>query len=309
MDSGHCDLEPIQTQPQCQIKSTSAYQEKLCKPTAVVPPGLECLVEVEEVILDKKVFQTNSGQTLFRVHRETEFCGPVLKLMLRNAYSRGVFSLSLVSRCYCCGGQTYLRIETLSRRPIGFVTIDTTSRELNVSIQMANKEPVFTARMPIRMNSLYDNTIVILSESGNHPVGQIEKKHKSSKVIFRFPLNMDATLKALILGAFLYMTFRMNQITSSSSTNDDSGWANAGGVVYGSAIDHEDSNDGHNRRHRRGGSWGGGGGGPQLSLKYQAKPYRKICRNDQQYQIVLGERNLQADFVGMVLVALENVFA
>ncbi|XP_075062468.1 uncharacterized protein LOC142151069 isoform X5 [Mixophyes fleayi] len=259
MASGHYNPEPIQTQPQWQNKSTSAYQDQQSVPTAVVPPGLECLVEVEEVILKKKVFQTNSGQTLFSVRRETECFGPALNLKLRDPYKRDVVSLYLVSSGDCCGGQTYLRIETLLQRGLGFVTIDNTSKELNVSIKMANKEPVFTARMPVYKDLRCDNTIEILSISGSHPVVQIlkEKEHKSSQITFRFPLNMDASLKAVILAAFLYMTFRVNQITSSSSTSDDSGWAFGGGMDYG----------GNDSGHYDGGDWGclsgdcGGGGG------------------------------------------------
>ncbi|XP_075062464.1 phospholipid scramblase 2-like isoform X3 [Mixophyes fleayi] len=265
MASGHYNFELIQTQPQWQNKSTSAYQDQLSVPTAVVPPGLECLVEVEEVILKRKVFQTNSGQTLFSVHWETECCGPALNLKLRDPYKRDVVLLYLVASDDCCGGQTYLRIETLLQRGIGYVTIDNTSRELNVSIQMANKEPVFTARMPVYMDPRRDNTIEILSVNGNHPVVQIEKEkeHKSSQVIFRFPLNMDASLKAVILAAFLYMTFRVNQIESSSFTNDDSGRATADYDACGGGIDYGVSDWGHDSGHCGGGSedWGGDGGG------------------------------------------------
>ncbi|XP_075061810.1 phospholipid scramblase 2-like [Mixophyes fleayi] len=264
MASGHYNSKPIQTQPQWQNKSTSAYQDQQSVPTAVVPPGLECLVEVEEVILKNKVFQTNSGQTLFLIRRETECCGPALNLKLRDPYKRDVVSLYLVSSGDCCGGQTYLRIETLLQRGLGYVTIDNTSRELNVSIQMANKEPVFTARMPVYMDPRRDNTIEILSVSGSHPVVQIQKErdHKSSKVIFRFPLNLDASLKAVILAAFLYMTFRVNQITSSSSTSDDSGWATSGGVALsGGGMHYGVSDWGHDSGHCGGGDWGGGSGG------------------------------------------------
>ncbi|XP_075062467.1 phospholipid scramblase 2-like isoform X4 [Mixophyes fleayi] len=262
MASGHYNPEPIQTQPQWQNKSTSAYQDQQSVPTAVVPPGLECLVEVEEVILKKKVFQTNSGQTLFSVRRETECFGPALNLKLRDPYKRDVVSLYLVSSGDCCGGQTYLRIETVLQRGLGYVTIDNTSRELNVSIQMANKEPVFTARMPVYMDPRRDNTIEILSVNGNYPVVQIQKKreHKSSQVIFRFPLNLDASLKAVILATFLYMTFRVNQITSRSSTSVGSGWATSGGVVFVGGMHYGVSNMGHDSGHCGGGEWGGGSG-------------------------------------------------
>ncbi|XP_063785712.1 uncharacterized protein LOC134934142 [Pseudophryne corroboree] len=262
--SGTYDLEPIQTQPQWKINPTSACQDRLLKPTAVLPPGLQCLAEMEEVILQNKVFQTNAGQMLFSIHRVAECCGPALNLRFRDFYKREALSLFLVSSGGCCGEETYLRIETGHAQPIGFVTIANVSRELNVSIQMDNREPVFSARLPIYMDLRYDNTIEILSVISNHPVAIIrkEKEHRSSKVIFQFPSNLTATLKAVILGAFLYMIYRVTQLTSrsSSSTTDYSGWATVGGIAFANDIG-GGSNMGNDSGDCRGGDWGGGGGG------------------------------------------------
>ncbi|XP_063785713.1 keratin, type I cytoskeletal 9-like [Pseudophryne corroboree] len=265
MTSGSYNTKPIHTQPQWHNQLTPAYQDHLQKPTAVVPPGLQCLAEVEEVILQKKVFQTNAGQILFSVYRVAECCGPGLNLRLRDPYKREVVSMYLVSSGGCCGGETYLKIETGPNHPLGFVSIANTSKELNVSIQMENREPVFSARMPIFLDSRYDNTIEILSVSGNHPVAIIrkEKEHRSSKVIFHFPLNLTATLKAVILGTFLYMTYRVNQLTTSSSSSSsstaDDGWATAGGMAMGYDIA-GGSDWGNDGGHCGGGDWGGGGG-------------------------------------------------
>ncbi|XP_063785711.1 phospholipid scramblase 2-like [Pseudophryne corroboree] len=235
MASGQSSTEVIHTQPQWQHKSTSASQDQMSKPIALVSPGLQCLVEVEEVILQHKVFQTNAGQILFSVHREAECCGPGLNLRLRDPYQTEVVSMYLASTGRCGVGEAYLRIETLPTQPIGFVTIANTSRELNVSIQMENREPVFSARLPIDLDSRRDSTIEILTVSGNHPVAKIKKEieHESSKVTFQFPLKLAAILKAVILGAFLFMTYRVNQLTSSHSTADDIGWASAGGFSFG----------------------------------------------------------------------------
>ncbi|XP_063785714.1 phospholipid scramblase 2-like [Pseudophryne corroboree] len=233
-------MEPIHTQPQWQNHSTPAYQDQLLKPTVVVPLGLQYLVEVEEVILKNKVFQTNAGQILFSVYRVAECCGPGLNLRLRDPYKREVVSMYLVSSGGCCGGETYLRMETHPTRPIGFVSIGNTSRELNVSIQTENRDPVFSARMPIYLDSSCDHTIEILSVSGNHPVAIIrkEKESRSSQVIFQFPLNLEVKLKAVILGAFLYMTYQVTQLTtsSSSSTADDSWWATTTEMPFGNDI-------------------------------------------------------------------------
>ncbi|KAG8548045.1 hypothetical protein GDO81_026859 [Engystomops pustulosus] len=64
---------------------------------------------------------------------------------------------------------------------------------MNVSIQMKLGETAFTAELPLYSSQ---DTIEILSVNGSYPVAKIikEGERKSSKVIFQFPLDMDATM-------------------------------------------------------------------------------------------------------------------
>ncbi|XP_073479841.1 phospholipid scramblase 3-like [Aquarana catesbeiana] len=233
----------IHSQPQWQNGSTFS------KSTAIVPPGLECLVEVEEVILKHKVFQTKNEQDLFTVRRESECCGPSLNLRLRDPYKRDVVSLYLISDGGCCGGQTYLKVCAQSAHHIGNVRIVTSSSNINVYIERGNGEPVFSAKLPVSLNSKNDSTIEILNMDSSQPVAFItkEKEGKSSQVIFHFPLNMEAALKAVILASFLYVGFRIREMSRSHSSGDsDFGWAGAGGVDFA------------DMSHGGGGDWGGG---------------------------------------------------
>ncbi|XP_077327779.1 uncharacterized protein LOC143962359 [Lithobates pipiens] len=273
MSAGYPAL--IQSQPQWESGSTFS------KPTAMVPPGLECLVEVEEVILKDKVFQTKNGQNLFTVGHEVECCGPSLNLRFRNSYKRDVVSLYLTSDGDCCGGQTYLKVSAQSAQLIGIVRIITSSSNMNVSIQRGNGEPVFSAKLPISLDSNDGRTIEILGMYGSQPVAVItkEKEGKSSRVIFHFPMNMEAALKAVILAAFLYVSFRIQEMSYSHSSSDsDDGWAHAGGVEFADMHDHHhdfhhDNDSGHWDHHHidvdsgghhhedcGGSDWGGGGG-------------------------------------------------
>ncbi|XP_040197739.1 uncharacterized protein LOC120930630 [Rana temporaria] len=237
---------PIQSQPQWQNGSTFS------KSTAMVPPGLECLAEVEEVTLKDKVFQTKNGQDLFTVRRESECCGPSLNLRLRNPYKRDVVSLYLISDGGCCGGQTYLKVSAQPAHHIGIVRILTSSSNINVSIERGNGEPVFSAKLPVSVGSNKDSTIEILGMDGSQPVAVItkEKEGKSSQVIFHFLLNMEAALKAVILATFLYVSFRIREMSHSHSYGDsDFGWADAGGIDFAD-MSHGDFG---------GSDWGGGG--------------------------------------------------
>ncbi|KAM4036254.1 uncharacterized protein ACNLHF_015172 isoform 4-T4 [Anomaloglossus baeobatrachus] len=198
--------QPVQSQPQWQ----NAASVHLYNPRAVVPPGLNCLVEVEEVILHKKAFINSSEQTLFTIRRESECCGPSFNLKLQDPKKRDVVALFTDSGEGCCGGNSH-----------------------------------------------------IVSVNGSCPVAQIikEGEKKSSKVIFKFPMDMEATLKSVILTTFLYMRYQLNNISSSSSSDDDSGWGAAGGAFFfsddnGGFSDH----GGFNGDCDGGGDWGGGGG-------------------------------------------------
>ncbi|XP_073403231.1 phospholipid scramblase 3-like isoform X2 [Dendrobates tinctorius] len=240
----------VQTQPQWQ----NARSLQVYNPRAVVPPGLTCLVEVEEVTLHKKAFFTRSKQTLFTIRRESECCGPAFNLILQDPKKRDVVSLCTNSGEGCCGGDTHLNIMVLPSHMIGFVQIVNSSRKMRVSIQMKFGEPAFTAELPL---SGSENTIEILSVNGSCPVAKIIKqgKRESSKVIFQFPMDMEATLKTIILSAFLYMRYQLNKASDSSSSDYDSGWNDAGGVLFFS-----DDHGGFSDHGGGGGDWGGGGG-------------------------------------------------
>ncbi|KAM4675893.1 uncharacterized protein O3C94_008510 [Discoglossus pictus] len=134
---------------------------------------------------------------------------------------------------YCNGTNTntngiyvkLLQIDAPYRHPIGFVKLCNTTGIQKFSIQNAYQEPVFTA--------VCEDPIQIISVNGNDLVAQIkkEKESGSTEVIFQFPMDMDAKMKAVIMGALLYVNYRLQEIyrQQHSSTNNDSVWmADAG---------------------------------------------------------------------------------
>ncbi|XP_066445659.1 uncharacterized protein [Eleutherodactylus coqui] len=255
--SGDNKAEPIKTQPQWQNTSKSFQGKQLYNPRAVVPPGLECLVEVDEVTLEENAFYTRSGQTIFMIRHESECCGPSFNLRFGNRKMRDVVSLCTMSTDDCCGGgDSDLKITVLPTSTIGFVKVWNSSRKMNASIEMRYGEPAFTAELPL---SHPEKIIEIISVNGSCPVAKIttEGKRKSSKVIFQFPMDMEATLKTAILAMFLYMMYRLNQDSRSSYSSSDTNWGTSsdnhagffthGGFAGGLAVG--------------GGDWGGGGGG------------------------------------------------
>ncbi|KAM4749252.1 uncharacterized protein WCC33_006698 [Rhinophrynus dorsalis] len=210
MSSNHNDRNDsgtIQTQPQWQSESmASQYQSSKLFP--IVPPGLKSLVEVEEVILKKKVFQTRSGQILYSLAQNDECCGAPLNLTLRDHNRRDVIWIHMIGGG-CCEAYTD-----------------------------------------------------IISVPGSHLVAWIKReKEIASQIIFQFPMDMQATVKALILGTFLFINYRLREIYRErhSSSTSDSGWAVAdactwGDETFGGGGDWDGGDIG-------GGDCGGGGGG------------------------------------------------
>ncbi|KAM4675894.1 uncharacterized protein O3C94_008512 [Discoglossus pictus] len=237
---------PIQAQPEGQLYN----QNQLSRTSAIVPPGLEALVEVEEVILKKRVFQTRRGQVLFSICKDSECCGPPINIWLRDSRKREVIKVYLAPYDGCCSNYSYLQIDAPYRHPIGFVKLCNTTGIQKFSIQNAYEEPVFTA--------VCEDPIQIISVNGNDLVAQIkkEKESGSTEVIFQFPMDMDAKMKAVIMGALLYVNYRLQEMyrQQRSSTSNDSGW-------MANAVDFGDSGLGYGGGDfGGGGDWGGGGG-------------------------------------------------
>ncbi|KAG9468396.1 hypothetical protein GDO78_022825 [Eleutherodactylus coqui] len=85
---------------------------------------------------------------------------------------------------------------------------------------MANKETMLTAE--ISAHASLPKTIEILSVEGSHPVAKIITMREGSytQVIFQYPSDMDAAMKAVILAAFLYLTFQVGPISDVHSSDE-----------------------------------------------------------------------------------------
>ncbi|KAM4677280.1 phospholipid scramblase 1-like [Discoglossus pictus] len=222
--------KPIETQPQWQTGSVAIDQDQLSKPSAPVPLGLEPLIEVEEVILKEKVFQNQCGQILFSIHHEPECCGPPLNIWLVDSWKRDVINVHMTSHGKWCSDYSDVQIDAPYRNPIAYVKEDSTTEIPKFSIQNAKQEPVFTA--------ICDYPMKIISVNGQDCVAEIKKGIQSAEIIFHFPMNMEAKLKAVILGAFLYVNFRLQkfyrQQLSSSSYISAPG---VGDIIFWGAVD------------------------------------------------------------------------
>ncbi|XP_077117706.1 uncharacterized protein LOC143774210 [Ranitomeya variabilis] len=209
----------IQTQPLGPWKSRTPSTDS-------VTYGMGDLTKVEEIIFKDKVFQTRDGQTLYSVHSEKEQPGPTLNLYLKDSFEKDVVRLHLLSYNGCDDHETYLQIVALSNYPVGHVKIDSISGNLNISIQVSEDTSTYIASLPMFLHTQKSTSVEILNMNGSHQVAKItrERELNSAHVVFQFTTDMNSCTKTVFLGAFLYLSFHLHEISrleKSSTTFKD----------------------------------------------------------------------------------------
>ncbi|XP_053321057.1 phospholipid scramblase 1-like [Spea bombifrons] len=247
--------EAVESQPRGESPFVSTHHYQPPPRIPLVPPALEPLVEASEIILEKKEFQTRGGQHLFSMRRNFLCCGPPMNITLVNIFNAGSVSMHLVPEGRCCPSYPLLQVEAPPKQPIGYVKCFGSLGILNFFILDVNQECRFTSVVPTSLQR--DKPIQILSANGHHTVVQIRREFENgtTRVVFEFPADMDAKMKAVILGAFLFVSFRLRGVSSSNSytpppaIGDSGDWASS----WGDCIEDFGGDDG--------GDCGGDGGG------------------------------------------------
>ncbi|XP_031754181.1 phospholipid scramblase 1-like [Xenopus tropicalis] len=140
---GQDPAKPIQTQPQWQSASGTSHPGQYSRPYPVVPPGIESLVEVDEVTFRKKVFETPDGQILYSVKQDWECCGNPLILKLKDPNKQEVLHAHLLAESKCCSSFKELQVEAPPGYPIAFVSYRE-GHGLQFAILNKQREPIYS---------------------------------------------------------------------------------------------------------------------------------------------------------------------
>ncbi|XP_041441637.1 phospholipid scramblase 2 [Xenopus laevis] len=220
----HDPAIPIQMQPQFLSISSTLDQSHHARPHPVVAAGLQSLLEVDEVTFQGKVFQTPGGKILYYIQKDSECCGTPLILRFMDSYKQELVRAHILYDSGCCNSYRELQIEAPPMHPIGFITDCCSDGGLKFSIKDNKRVPIFTSQISI--NSFLKKPIEICSLYGPQPVSRITK---GFAILIQFPKDLEAKMKAVILGTYLYMKFRVNEINnqqySSSADRGDFGSA------------------------------------------------------------------------------------
>ncbi|OCT90790.1 hypothetical protein XELAEV_18019407mg [Xenopus laevis] len=184
-NSEHDPAIPIQMQPQFLSISSTLDQSHHARPHPVVAAGLQSLLE------------TPGGKILYYIQKDSECCGTPLILRFMDSYK-----------------QELLQIEAPPMHPIGFITDCCSDGGLKFSIKDNKRVPIFTSQISI--NSFLKKPIEICSLYGPQPVSRITK---GFAILIQFPKDLEAKMKAVILGTYLYMKslYGANSLISENS--------------------------------------------------------------------------------------------
>ncbi|XP_073403233.1 uncharacterized protein [Dendrobates tinctorius] len=204
---------PVQTQSQPQWQSADPFHNMPAPSTASVPRELENLTKVQEIIFKDEVFQTRDGKTFFSVRREMLYSQTITYLHLRDSYNKDIVRLDLIPNVEAGGQNSYLQIVALPMHLLGYVKIESVSGNLNICIQMAKDSSTFVASLPMFLYKQRNMTIEILTMNGSHQIAKITSEKEGKSAQFIFSEYLDCCAKTVILGAFLYLNFRLHQMS------------------------------------------------------------------------------------------------
>ncbi|XP_056408201.1 phospholipid scramblase 2-like [Hyla sarda] len=142
------------------------------------------------------------GQRLLQADQNIVCCGPVYDVLIKDNSGNEV--LQLVENCGCTCTRE-MSVNSPPGTPVGFVKLHWNSLVTHFSVMNCSKEVVLLILGPSFQNSIFGNaTYEVKSRDEQHVVGMI--KLETDHVLVSFPLDMEVTVKALLLGSSLYLS-------------------------------------------------------------------------------------------------------
>ncbi|XP_069819595.1 phospholipid scramblase 2-like, partial [Dendropsophus ebraccatus] len=178
-----------------------------------LPPGMEHLLQINQLSVKEKFTVSQGldshydvlnhlGQRLFQADHSVGCCGPIYDVSIKDNGGNEV--LHLHEPCDCCSCTRLMEVRSPLGTPIGFVKWYWSNLVTHMSVMNFSKEVVLLILGPSFQDSIFgNNTFEVKSQDEQHVVGMI--KTETDQLLVTFPLDLEVTVKALLLGASLYL--------------------------------------------------------------------------------------------------------
>lgn len=177
-----------------------------------VPSGLELLLQINQLTVREK-FTTSQGwgrsfdvlndvgQRLFQAEEKVVCCGPLYDVKIRDNNGKDI--IQLLESCGCtCTRQ--VEVQCPPEAPIGSVKLHWNTMVTHLSVMNASQEVVLLILGPSLQTSIFgSSTFEVKSRDEQHVVGVM--RMESGNYVVTFPMDLEVTLKAVLLGAVMYL--------------------------------------------------------------------------------------------------------
>ncbi|XP_073510713.1 phospholipid scramblase 1-like [Phyllobates terribilis] len=179
-----------------------------------LPPGMEHLLQINQLIVKEKFTVSQGrnctydvlnhvGQRLFQAFQDVECCGPLYDVKIKDNSGNEVLQLLESCGCICT---REMEVQCPPGSAVGFVKVHNNLMVTHLSILNSSKEVTLIILGPRFQNSIFGNvTFEVKSHDEQHVVGMI--KMEGDQILVSFPLDLEVTLKAILLGSSLYLDY------------------------------------------------------------------------------------------------------
>ncbi|KAM4675185.1 phospholipid scramblase 1-like isoform 1-T4 [Discoglossus pictus] len=187
-----------------------------------VPPGLGYLTQINQFSVREK-FSASQGwstrsfdvlnpasQIIYQATKINHICGPTMDVNIKDNNGKDVMQLQDKLKCSC---DRELQVLISPGSPAGYIILHWNAMVTHLSVLDARKEAVLMIIGPSLNTVIFGNAkFEVKSRDEQHVVGIIQ--HESEQFVASFPLDLDVTIKAVLLGACFYLdTLISNQRT------------------------------------------------------------------------------------------------